>query len=276
LAFTVALGANAGPLGMVVPGRLVERIGRCVDSHHCVLGRHGGAARFRLTRSRIIPAKDVGGGPMKGLATPSLEPRGPVAATIAELWWLMLGLGVVIFLVFAVLLVRGLFRRPPDGDEPGSDQPTLTRRWVLWGGAVMPAVALVVVFGATVRAMRTTPTKAGDGALEVDVVARQWQFEVGYPGEGIAKVGELHLPVGREVALRLSSVDVIHSFWIPELAGKMDMLPDRTNTLVLRADVAGRYFARCAEFCGRHHADMKMLVVVEPPEQFAAWLAARR
>jgi cytochrome c oxidase subunit 2 len=215
-------------------------------------------------------------GSMTGLATRSVEPRGPVAQTIAELWWLMLGLAVAIFLVFAVLLVWGLFRRRPAGDEAGSDMPGLTRRWVLWGGAVMPAAVLLVVFGATVRAMRSTPGEAGAGALEVDVVARQWRFEVSYPAEGIADTDELHIPVGRQVVLRLASVDVIHSFWAPELAGKLDMLPDKVNTLVLQADVPGRYYARCAEFCGQHHADMKLLVVAESPEQFAAWAAARR
>jgi cytochrome c oxidase subunit II len=213
---------------------------------------------------------------MRGLAARTVQPRGPVAETIADLWWLMLGLGVAIFLVFAALLMRGLFRRRPDEDEATPDMSTLTRRWVMWGGAVMPAVVLVVVFGATVLAMRATPNRAGGDALEVEVVAQRWRFEVRYPTEGIANVDELHLPVGREILLRLTSVDVIHSFWVPELGGKMDMLPDKTNTLVLRADVPGRYFARCAEFCGLHHAEMTLPVVAESPEQFAAWVAARR
>ena len=212
---------------------------------------------------------------MRGLAASTVQPRGPVAETIADLWWLMLGLGVAVFLVFAALLMRGLLRRRPDADEAESDS-TLTRPWVMWGGAVMPAIVLVVVFGATVLAMRATPNTAGGDALEVEVVARQWRFEVHYPAEGIANAGELHLPVGRPVRLKLTSVDVIHSFWVPELAGKTDMLPDRTNTLVLRADRPGRYFARCAEFCGLHHAEMTLPVVAESPEQFAAWVAARR
>jgi cytochrome c oxidase subunit 2 len=215
-------------------------------------------------------------GSMRGLAARTVQPRGPVAETIADLWWLMLGLGGAIFLVFAVLLVRGLSRRRQDGDEAASDMSTLTRRWVMWGGAVMPAVVLVVVFGATVVAMRAMPSTAGGDALQVEVVGRQWRFEVRYPAEGVTGADELHLPVGRPVVLRLTSVDVIHSFWVPELGGKMDLLPDKTNTMVLRADVPGRYYARCAEFCGLHHAEMKLLVVAESPEQFAAWVAARR
>jgi cytochrome c oxidase subunit 2 len=211
---------------------------------------------------------------MSALAARAVQPRGPVAETIADLWWLMLGLGLVVFVVFAVLLVRGLFRAP--AADAGADSPALTRRWVMWGGAVMPAVVLVVVFGATVLAMRAMPGTAGGDALEVEVIGRQWQFEVRYPDEGIAGANELHLPVGRQVVLRVTSVDVIHSFWVPELGGKMDLLPDKTNTLVVRADVPGRYFARCAEFCGLHHAQMQLLVVAESPEEFAAWVAAQR
>lgn len=80
---------------------------------------------------------------------------------------------------------------------------------------------------------------------------------------------ELHIPVGRPIALRLTSADVIHSFWVPELGGKMDMLPDGVNTLVLQADVAGEHVSRCAEFCGLDHADMRLLVTAEPADDFA-------
>jgi cytochrome c oxidase subunit 2 len=82
--------------------------------------------------------------------------------------------------------------------------------------------------------------------------------------------------VGRPVELRLTSADVIHSFWVPELAGKLDLLPDNVNTLVLQADQPGRHLSICAEFCGLRHADMRMIVVAEPADQFAAWVAGRR
>lgn len=140
----------------------------------------------------------------------------------------------------------------------------------------MPLVVLVVVFGATVHAMRDIPTTASEDALMVDIVGHQWWLEVRYPDERITTRNELHIPVGRRVVLRLSSADVIHSFWVPELGGKMDMLPDGTNTLVLQADKPGEYHSQCAEFCGLHHADMKLRVVAEPADRFAVWVATQR
>ncbi|WP_158554016.1 cytochrome c oxidase subunit II [Micromonospora deserti] len=210
---------------------------------------------------------------MMVLAVGLLEPRGPVAETIADLWWLLLGLGTAVFVVFAVLLARGLSRTPGEA-EP--DVRKRVGRWLVGGGVLMPAIVLVIVFAATVWAMRVMPTTASRDALVVEIVGHQWWFEVHYPDEAVTTTNELHLPVGRRVVLRLTSADVIHSFWVPELGGKMDMLPDDTNALVLQADEPGEYYSRCAEFCGLHHADMKMLVIAEPPDRFAAWVAAQR
>lgn len=206
-------------------------------------------------------------------ASRNADPAGPVAETIDDLWLLMLGLGIAVFVVFAVLLALGLFRPGRDGDP---DQRALTRRWIVGGGVVMPVVVLIVVFGATVRAMRAMPTTAGSGSLVVEIVGHQWWWEVRYPTEGVTTRNELHLPVGRRVVLRLTSADVIHSLWIPELAGKMDLLPDGENTLVLQADEPGEYLSVCAEFCGLHHAKMRLHVVAERGVEFAGWLAAQR
>lgn len=201
-----------------------------------------------------------------------LEP-GPAAETIQDLWWLMLGLGTAVFLLFAVLLAWGLWRSGA-GDAP--QVRMRPRRWIVGGGVIMPTVVLIVVFAGTVVAMRAMPSPAAPDALTVEVVGHQWRYEVRYPDAGVTVDNELHLPVGRPVTLKLSSVDVIHSFWVPELGGKMDMLPDHVNSFATRADEPGRYWARCAEFCGLHHADMKMLVIAEPAEQFDAWLKAQR
>jgi cytochrome c oxidase subunit 2 len=206
-------------------------------------------------------------------ASGSLDPRGPAAETIADLWWLMLALGLVAFVVFAVALGVGLTRRPREGS---ADQ---TQRrfdaWILGGGVVLPVVMVVVVFGATVYAMRALPDDPPADALVVEVTGFQWRYEVFYPDRDVQVTDELHLPVGRDVALHLKSEDVIHSFWAPELGGKLDMLPDGTNVLVLRADQPGEWGARCAEFCGLKHASMVMRVVAQSPEEFDAWLAAQ-
>jgi cytochrome c oxidase subunit II len=201
------------------------------------------------------------------LADGSLDPQGPVAEAIAELWWLLLGLGAAVFLAFGVLLVVGLFRRTPTAGFG---------RWMVVGGVVAPLLVLVVVFAATVQAMREMPDGTPSDALVVEVVGHQWWWEVRYPAEGITTTNELHIPVGRPVALRLTSADVIHSFWVPALAGKMDLLPDDVNTLVLRADEPGEHLSHCAEFCGLRHANHRLIVVAEPAERFTAWVAGRQ
>ena len=204
----------------------------------------------------------------------SLDPQGPAAEVMAELWWLLLGLGVAVFVGFAVVLGVGLFRRRPAATE-GQRSPDRFSRWFVGWGVVVPLLILVVVFGATLQAMRALPDGAAD-ALEVEIIGHQYWWEVRYPTEGITATDELHLPVGRPVELRLTSADVIHSFWVPELAGKVDMLPDYTNTLVLEADRPGVHLNRCAEFCGLEHTRMVMTVVAEPEDRFASWLAERR
>jgi len=211
------------------------------------------------------------------LLAQALDPEGPVADSAAGLWWLMLALGVAVFLVVGVVLVVGLFRsRPGDAPEAGPQPPDRFGPWLVGGGVALPLIVITVVFAATVDAMRDVPTTAPDGALVVEIVGHQWWWEVRYPAEGITTANEMHIPVGRPVALRLSSADVIHSFWVPALGGKLDLLPDKVNTLVLQADEPGRHVNRCAEFCGLQHTLMGMDVVAEPPEGFAAWVASRQ
>jgi cytochrome c oxidase subunit 2 len=119
-------------------------------------------------------------------------------------------------------------------------------------------------------------TTAPPEALVIEVVGHQFWWEVRYPEQGVTVRDELHLPVGRPVNLQLTSADVIHSFWVPELAGKLDLLPDRTNTLVLEADQPGVHTSRCAEYCGLEHTRMVLTVVAESEERFAAWVTERR
>ena len=202
----------------------------------------------------------------------SLDPQGPVAEAMADLWWLMVGLGTVVFAIFAVLLGMALFRRPTTDGVADSR----FGRWFVGWGVVGPLVVLVVVFGATVYAMRVIPRVEPSDALVVEIVGNQWFYEVEYPDQGITATDEVHIPVGRPVAFRLTSADVIHSFWVPALGGKRDMLPDGVNTLVLQADVPGEHVSRCAEFCGLRHADMELIVVAEPEQQFEAWVAEQR
>jgi cytochrome c oxidase subunit 2 len=194
----------------------------------------------------------------------SLDPQGPGAKAAAGLWWLMVVLGGVVFLIMAALLVIGLRR-----EGQGSRRPP--EKWISVGVAAT-VVLLIVVFAATLVAMRDVTADVPPDALVVEVVGHQWWWEVHYPEQGVTTANELHLPVGRDVALRLSSSDVIHSFWVPALAGKMDLLPDRENTLVLRADEGGEHASECAEFCGLQHYQMGLTVTAEAPEAFSTWI----
>jgi cytochrome c oxidase subunit 2 len=209
------------------------------------------------------------------VAAGSLDPRGPVANEIASVWWLLLILGTAVYLVFAVALAVALFRRrgpqPEAARHLGTSQ--LVRRWILGAGVIMPVVVLAVVYGATLVATGDTFLKPPPNALVVEVVGHQWFWEVRYPDTGLTTRDELHIPVGSPVEVRLTSADVIHSFWVPELAGKMDALPERTNVLVLEAEHPGEHTTMCAEFCGLHHTEMILRVVAQSPDRFDVWLS---
>ena len=207
----------------------------------------------------------------------ALDPQGPVSGAMADLFWLMVGLGGAVVVAVVVVLALGLLRRRPAGEpEPDRERPNRFGRWFVVGGVAVPLVILLIVFGATVQAMRSIPTTAPSDALVIEVVGHQFWWEVRYPDAGVTVTNELHLPVGRPVNLQLTSADVIHSFWVPELAGKLDLLPDHPNTLVLEAEEAGVHRSRCAEFCGLEHTKMVLTVVAEPEDRFVSWLAERR
>ena len=199
----------------------------------------------------------------------ALDPAGPAAHTIAGMAWsLFIGsslifAGVMALLVFA-LRERAVAVRPA--------------WWIIGGGLVFPIVVLSVLMVYTAvrsnQLMRAPPP----GALVVGVTAKMWWWEVRYrgpAGEDVVLANELRIPVGRPVMLGLSSTDVIHSFWVPELGGKMDMVPGRTNHLQLAADRPGVYRGQCAEYCGEQHARMAMHVVALEPREFDNWLAAQ-
>ena len=201
------------------------------------------------------------------------DPAGPIAREIDRLWWFMLILSVPAFLLFLVPLVVGLRRRGrAEGDSETGGEQRLSPLWLVGGGVALPAVVVVVVLGATLLTMRSTGDDAPEGALTVDVIGHQWWWEIRYPDTGFVTANEMRIPAGEPVRLRLRSADVIHSFWVPPLAGKMDLLPERTNSMVIEADAPGHYQGQCAEFCGLQHANMRIEVIAEEPGDFAAWL----
>lgn len=207
----------------------------------------------------------------------ALDPQGPVASEIAELWWLMLGLGVLAFVIFAVALVVALLRRPAGAAADTSEPvPGSARNWIVMGGVALPVVLVIVVLGYTVNTMRILPNSGGEDALVVEVTGYQYWWSFEYPELGVVTANELHIPVDRPIELRIRSADVIHSFWVPTLAGKLDALPEDVNTLVLEADEPGDYLGACAEFCGLQHAKMYLIAVAQTPDEFDEWVAGQQ
>jgi cytochrome c oxidase subunit 2 len=215
----------------------------------------------------------AGGGCQEGEPVQSvLDPAAPAAATIEWLWWLMFWTCTVVFVAVMVLLVVGLVRGRGAGRVP---TPPLGNTFIVISGIILPAIVLVVLLVANLRA--SLALREPEAAMTIRVTGFQWWWEVEYPEYGITIANELQIPTGKPIRLELRAADVIHSFWVPRLAGKMDMIPgmDHTN-LTIRASEPGVYRGQCAEFCGIQHALMALSVVALPPEQFDAWVAAHR
>ncbi|MGH8959440.1 MAG: cytochrome c oxidase subunit II [Acidimicrobiia bacterium] len=194
---------------------------------------------------------------------PSLDPQGPVAVEMARLWWLMVALGGAVLVLYTALLLRGLWR--------GEAGRASTRSWLVGGGLVMPLVVIAVVLSFTLAAMARLANEPSEGELIIEVDGHQFWWEVRYPDLGVTTANEIHLPADRPILLRVRSVDVIHSFWIPSLAGKIDLLPDKTNTMSFSASETGTYRGVCAEFCGLQHAKMRLTASVTSEQDFGDW-----
>jgi cytochrome c oxidase subunit II len=214
-----------------------------------------------------------------------LDPMGPQAARIFSEWWLYFYVCLAVYLLVGGFYVYiFLFRRssPPGSGYtgPGSERPhDLNRRL---GRHVMIASVLtgVVLFGLLIASVITGSNLSAYSARAhrtIEVTGHQWWWEVRYdnnndPSRSVTTANEIHVPAGEPVMLRLTSDDVIHSFWVPNLNGKRDLIPGRITQLVIHADKPGIFRGQCAEFCGLQHAHMALLVIAEPPDKFSAWM----
>ncbi len=203
----------------------------------------------------------------------TLSPSGPGSQTAATSWWLLFGVATfvcVLVTAAAVLavVVRRRARRVHGGEGRGI---------VLVLGIVLPSLVFAGTFALSVVGLSRTSGADRPPAATVEVIGHTWWWEVRYTGtDGSTKAvtaNEIHIPVGKPVRIRLKSADVIHSFWVPELMPKTDLLPDRINTTWLQADHSGRYRGQCAEYCGRQHAHMAFEVVAESSTDFDRWLS---
>lgn len=183
----------------------------------------------------------------------ALEPGGPSARGAATLWWTMVWGSAAILLAVSAVLALALLR-------PGPLRALGSGRTILWGGLVVPlAILTALVAAAFTLGERLLASPREPAPLRIEAVARQWAWEFRYPGGGTT-AGRLHIPAGRDVDFAVVSADVIHSFWIPRLGGKIDAIPGHANVVRLRADRPGVYGGVCAEFCGIGHAAMHFTV----------------
>src|SRR5690349_6217756 len=202
----------------------------------------------------------------------ALDPAGEHAETQAALFWWMTGGVVLIWLVVMGLALYAAW-------TPARTDLTGPRRLIVWGGVIVPTAVLTVllVYGLTMLEPMLAPARAD--SLRVAVTGEQFWWRVRYlppGGSPVELANEIHLPVGDEVEFLLESRDVIHSFWIPELGGKMDMIPGRQTRLRLVPTRAGEYRGVCAEYCGSSHAFMSFAVVVQERADFERWLSSQR
>ena len=200
---------------------------------------------------------------------------GPRAERISTLGWLMTGLGTLVFFIvlgaLGFALVRG---RRNETTDTGDDRSGL--RLVIIGGVILPLLVLPIVFFETLRSMSSLSEPDGEDAVRIQVIGHQWWWEVIYPDEGIRTANQIHIPVGRPAEVEMTSADVIHSFWVPKLHGKIDMTPAMVTSLWLEADEPGTYRGQCAEFCGQQHSLMAFHVVAQLEDDFGVWLDAQR
>lgn len=217
-----------------------------------------------------------------------VRPEGVGAALIADLWWVMFWIAAVVCVEVFVLLLIAVGRRRRASEQvvepaavprtesggvpfPAADQPP---RWssslVLAGGVIVPAVILVTLLVYSLGS-HTALAVTADDPLTIEVIGHQWWWEVRYPEHDFTTANEIVMPLNRQVRLELTSVDVIHSLWVPSLNGKMDLIPGQVTELPLEASSPGAFWGICAEYCGMQHAKMNLTVRAVGQAEFTVW-----
>src|SRR3954452_5543916 len=203
-----------------------------------------------------------------------LDPAGPQAAHISWLWWLMFWVTTAVFVVVFALVLASVWRggRAQRAAEDQADKPLVA---AVSFGVALTVVILFGLLGATMWTHRAVLALGAESAVTVNVTGHQfwWEFEYddAVPSQRFHTANELHIPVGRPVVLKVTSRDVIHSFWVPNLHGKRDLIPGYTTAIWIQADKPGLYRGQCAEFCGLEHARMALYVTAESNTDFEKW-----
>jgi cytochrome c oxidase subunit 2 len=209
--------------------------------------------------------------------------HGPAAQQIANLSWLMTILFLFITIAMWVLILWAAKRRRGTLDEHEPIDAGGGQAWIAIGGLAIPLAVLTVIFILGLRLLTAFPIHGPshhEMKPDILIVGHQWWWEVQYlndsPHEQFTTANEIHIPVQRAINIELESRDVMHSFWVPALHGKVDLIPGHPNFVRIEASQAGNYAGQCAEYCGAEHAHMRLLVVAQEPDEYNAWLAQQR
>jgi cytochrome c oxidase subunit 2 len=227
-------------------------------------------------------------------AQSALDPAGPQAARISKIWWLFFYVSVAVFVLVTIFLLlavlRGRWRRESAGDTPlvegqakSSPDPHRERRMTrtVMVASIITTITLIVLTIASFSIGRSlTSTLSDKDAVTIELTGQQWWWQVRYeytdPSKSFITANEIHIPVGQPVTVKLRSTDVIHSFWVPNLVGKKDLIPGHDGIIWFQADKPGLFRGQCAEYCGLQHAHMAFWVVAETPDKYQAWLDQQR
>lgn len=239
------------------------------------------APSFRLLVASLIPLLLTVAGctPLAanapGMPQTTVFPASDAGRLIQNLYELIFVMAVVVFVgVEGFLLYTVIrFRRRREGELPAQVHGN-TRLEITW--TVLPSIVLLIIAIPTIGtifAQDVVPPTATD-VLKLKVVGHQWWWEIRYPeyGSNVVTANEFHLPRGRTVLVELTSADVVHSFWVPKMGGKMDVVPTRVTHLWFTPEETGEFLGQCVEFCGIQHANMRLRLFVDPPDQFEAWV----
>ncbi len=199
----------------------------------------------------------------------------PQAHNIMLLWWWMLAAAAIVFFGSVGLLVIAWFRRGTAGLPFFGQRENMAEGMVLVFGIGIPIAVLVPLFAVSNVYLigQTSPPPRSTTAMTIDVIGHQWWWEVRYPGTNAVTANEIHIPARTRVNVVATTADVIHSFWVPALNRKVDMIPGRQNRILLYASSPGKYRGQCSQFCGFQHANMSMYVFAQPPAAYRAWAA---
>lgn len=237
-----------------------------------MLFRIAAGRSFRLATALCLLGVVLAGCGSEQYPQTTLLPRGDFARIADDLLDVTVRWALVVFVLVEGILIYAIFRfrGKPTDPEPHQTHGNTTVE-IIW--TVVPALILAAIAVPTVRAIFQTNAEPGEDALTIEVVGHQWWWEFRYPEYNITTANELHVPVGRTVSLRMGSADVLHSFWVPQLAAKRDVFANRETRMWFKAEVEGDYPGQCGEYCGIQHGRMAHRIRAQKPEEFQAWVS---